>query len=156
MSTKAEAISGIPGADLRPEILSLKTQLVSEGHTRHLLAKTDLMTFHLHCYAPKGGENGMHAHVEEDHLFVCLEGEAQFRGLDGPLPPLRKHQALFLPRGCQYCFSNETDKPLVMIRFGAGPKSSGSSRLDPKGEPIRGRGHETGIKPVLIEGAFFE
>jgi mannose-6-phosphate isomerase-like protein (cupin superfamily) len=157
MTIEAKTMTVVPGADRPPEILSLKTQLVSEGHTRRLLAKTDMMTFHLHCYAPKGGENALHAHIEEDHVFVCLDGEAQFKGLDGPLPPLKKHQALFLPKGCFYCFSNETDKPLIMIRFGAGAKSSGSARLDPEGKPISGRGSQPdAIKPVLIDGAFFE
>lgn len=157
MATKTETPAAIQGAERPPEILSLRTQLVSKGHTKHLLAQTDMMTFHVHCYAPKGGENGLHAHVEEDHIFVCLEGEAQFSGLDGQLPPLRKHQALFLPKGCFYSFSNETDKPLIMIRFGASPKGYGSSRLDPKGKPIPGRGKQEGAaKPVLIDGAFFE
>lgn len=157
MATKAETVAAIPGSEKPPEILSLRTQLVSAGHTKHLLAKTDMMTFHVHCYGPKGGENGLHAHVEEDHIFVCLEGEAQFRGLDGLLPPLKKHQALFLPKGCMYSFSNETDSPLIMIRFGASPKGYASSRLDPDGKPIAGRGQQHGaIKPVLIPGAYFE
>lgn len=157
MATKAETLTAIPGAERPPEILSLRTQLVSKGHTKHLLAKTDMMTFHIHCYAPKGGENGLHSHVEEDHLFVCLDGEAQFTGLDGPLPPLKKHQALFLPKGCFYSFSNETDKPLIMIRFGASPAGYGSGRLDPAGKPIAGRGRQHGaVKPELIDNAFFE
>ncbi|MGE5540318.1 MAG: cupin domain-containing protein [Gemmatimonas sp.] len=157
MATKADTIAAIPGAERPPEILSLRTQLVSKGHTKRLLAQTDLMTFHVHCYGPKGGENGLHAHIEEDHIFVCLQGEAQFRGLDGALPPLKKHQALFLPKGCFYSFSNETDEPLILIRFGAGGKSTGNARLDPDGKPLPGRAKLPGaLKPVLIEGAFFE
>lgn len=155
MATKSEA-TGL-GAERAPEILSLRTQLVSAGHTKRLLAQTDMMTFHVHCYAPKGGENGLHAHVEEDHIFVCLQGEAQFSGLNGPLPPLKKNQALFLPKGCFYSFSNETDEPLILIRFGASPKGYGSNRLDPHGKPIAGRASQHGAaKPVLIENKFFE
>lgn len=161
MSTTTEskpAVAGVPGSERDPEILSLRTQLVSAGHTKTLLAKTDLMTFHVHCYGPKGGENGLHTHTEEDHLFVCLDGEAQFRGLNGPLPPLKKHQALFLPKGCYYSFSNETDKPLILIRFGASAKgTNGGQRLDPRGQHIPGRGQQHGaVKPVLIDNAFFE
>jgi mannose-6-phosphate isomerase-like protein (cupin superfamily) len=149
--------TSVPGAERDPEIISLRTQLVSKGHTKRLLAKTDMMTFHVHCYSPKGGENGLHAHIEEDHIFVCLQGEAQFTGLKGPLPPLKKNQALFLPKGCFYSFSNETDAPLIMIRFGASPKGYGSSRLDPTGRPIPGRGKQHGaVEPVPIDGAFFE
>ncbi|MGZ5852262.1 MAG: cupin domain-containing protein [Hyphomicrobium sp.] len=156
MATKVEVPTGIPGAERMPEIISLRTQMVSKGHTKHLLAETDMMTFHVHCYGPKGGENGLHAHIEEDHIFVCLQGEAQFSGLNGPLPPLKKNQALFLPKGCFYSFSNETDQPLILIRFGAS-KGEGSSRLDPKGKPIPGRAQQHGaVKPVLIDNTFFE
>lgn len=157
MASKADTIAAIPGAERAPEILGLRTQLVSQGHTKRLLAETDMMTFHVHCYGPKGGENGLHAHVEEDHVFVCLQGEAQFRGLDGALPPLKKHQALFLPKGCFYSFSNEGTEPLIMIRFGASPAGYKSGRLDPDGKPIPGRGKQAGaVKPVPIDGAFFE
>ena len=62
----------------KAEILDLKIQLVSEGHHKHVLAQTDMSSFNVHCYAPKGGENGMHAHMEEDHVFLVLQGEAQF------------------------------------------------------------------------------
>ena len=85
----------------------------------------------MHCYGPKGGENGLHAHIEEDHIFVVLQGEAQFSGLNGPLPVLKKNQALMLPKGCFYSFSNEGTEPLVMIRFGAmdkGAPAAGSIR----------------------------
>jgi mannose-6-phosphate isomerase-like protein (cupin superfamily) len=140
-----------------PQILSLRTQLVSEGHTRVMLAETDISTFRIHCYGPKGGENGLHAHTDEDHVFVVLQGEAQFFDLKGPLPVLQKHQALMLPKGCFYSFSNETDEPLVMLRFGAMEKTFSGDRLDPQGKPIEGRGHAPGSKPpVFIEGAFFE
>lgn len=144
-------------ADIKPEILTLRTQLVSSGHTKDLLAETDGVTFHMHCYGPKGGENGLHTHVDEDHIFVVLQGEAQFFDLDGALPVLRKNQALMLPKGCFYSFSNEGTEPLVMIRFGAMPKNAAGGRLDPAGKPIPGRGQQHGAKPpVFIENAFFE
>jgi mannose-6-phosphate isomerase-like protein (cupin superfamily) len=144
-------------ARVQPQILSLRTQLVSAGHTKDLLAENDGMTFHIHCYGPKGGENGLHAHINEDHIFVVLQGEAQFSDLDGPLPVLRKNQALMLPKGCFYSFSNESTEPLVMIRFGATDKKLPDGRLDPAGKPIPGRGKAAGSKPaVLIENAFFE
>jgi mannose-6-phosphate isomerase-like protein (cupin superfamily) len=149
--------NGSAEAAVRPQVLSLRTQLVSQGHTRVLLAETDNSTFRIHCYGPKSGENGMHAHTDEDHVFVVLQGEAQFYDLDGPLPVLRKHQALMLPKGCFYSFSNDTDGPLVMLRFGAMEKNWKGDRLDPQGKPIAGRGHAPGSKPtILIDNAFFE
>jgi mannose-6-phosphate isomerase-like protein (cupin superfamily) len=155
-ATEAAATSA-PVSQRDPEIIALRTQLASQGHTKHLLAKTDMMTMHIHCYAPKGGENGLHAHVKEDHVFVCLQGEAVFRGINGELPPLKKHQAIFIPRGCYYSFSNDTEEPCILLRFGASPDGYGSERLDPQGKPIAGRAHKEGaVAPVLIEGAFFE
>ena len=146
-----------PRRERKPEIISLRTQLVSKGHTKRLLAETDLMTLHIHCYGPKGGENGMHAHLTEDHVFVCLQGEAQFRGVECELPPLKKNQALFLPKGCFYSFSNETDEPCILVRFGASLEPYGASRIEPSGEPIAGRADQPGaILPVLITDAFFE
>ncbi|HLQ91835.1 MAG TPA: cupin domain-containing protein [Xanthobacteraceae bacterium] len=145
------------GNDIAPEIITLRTQLVSSGHTKDLLAQTDNMSFHIHCYGPKGGENGLHAHVEEDHVFVVLQGEAQFFGLDGALPVLKKNQALMLPKGCFYSFSNEGTESLVMIRFGAQQSDASNGRLDPAGKPIPGRGKQAGSKqPTFIANAFFE
>ena len=144
-------------AAIKPEILSLRTQLVSQGHTRILLAESDNCTFRIHSYGPQSGENGLHAHTDEDHIFVVLEGEAQFYDLDGALPVLKKHQALMLPKGCFYSFSNDTEGPLVMLRFGAMEKNWKGDRLDPQGEPIFGRGKAPGSKPtILIDNAFFE
>jgi mannose-6-phosphate isomerase-like protein (cupin superfamily) len=144
-------------AAVKPEILSLRTQMVSQGHTRVLLAETDNSTFRIHCYGPKSGENGLHAHVDEDHVFVVLQGEAQFYDLDGALPVLKKHQALMLPKGCFYSFSNDSDEPLVMLRFGAMEKNWKGDRLDPKGKPIPGRGQAHGSAPtIMIDNAYFE
>ncbi len=144
-------------AAVKPEIISLRTQMVSQGFTRVLLAETDNSTFRIHCYGPKSGENGLHSHVDEDHVFVVLQGEAQFYDLDGALPVLKKHQALMLPKGCFYSFSNDTDEPLVLLRFGAMEKNWKGGRLDPQGKPIAGRGHAPDTKPtVFIENAFFE
>jgi oxalate decarboxylase/phosphoglucose isomerase-like protein (cupin superfamily) len=157
MKATDNVLARAPNADRDPEILSLRTQLVSKGHTKKLLAQTDMMTLHIHCYAPKGGENGLHTHVKEDHVFLCLQGEAQFSGLNGPLAPLKKHQAVFIPRGCFYSFSNETDEPCILARFGASPDGYSSERIDPQGKPIAGRSKKVGAPvPVLIDNAFFE
>lgn len=40
------------GKQILAKVVQLRTQLVSQGHTRHLLAETDLMTLRIHCYAP--------------------------------------------------------------------------------------------------------
>jgi mannose-6-phosphate isomerase-like protein (cupin superfamily) len=144
--------------DAAAQVVQLRTQLVSEGHTRHLLAETDLMTLRIHCYAPGIGENALHSHTKEDHIFLVLEGTAQFNtGKDGKkILNASKHQAVVLPAGCYYQFFNSGNTPLVMARIGAGLDKH-DMRLNPDGTPIPGRTQEQGAaKPVLIEGAFFE
>ena len=140
------------------QVVGLKTQLVAEGHTRRLLAETDLMTLRIHCYAPGIGENALHSHTKEDHIFVVLDGTAEFNtGRDGKtVLNAARHQAIVLPAGCYYQFRNSGKTPLVMARIGAGPDKE-DMRLNPDGTPIPGRTHEQGAaKPVLIEGAYFE
>ena len=139
-------------------VVKLKTQLVSEGHTRHMLAETDLMTLRIHCYAPGIGENALHAHTKEDHIFIVLQGTAQFNtGRDGKtIVDAIKNHAVVLPAGSYYQFCNSGREPLVMARIGAGSDKA-DQRLDPEGTAIPGRAQEQGAaKPVTIEGAFFE
>jgi mannose-6-phosphate isomerase-like protein (cupin superfamily) len=159
-SVKEQTVApqGTPQATPKAEILDLKIQLVSKGHHKHVLAQTDMSSFNVHCYAPKGGENGMHAHMEEDHVFLVLQGEAQFVTPDGPMPVIGKHQALFIPKGAFYSFSAEGTENLVLARFGANPPGKAHGRrLDPNGNFIPGRAQKEGaVKPHFIEGKFFE
>jgi oxalate decarboxylase/phosphoglucose isomerase-like protein (cupin superfamily) len=141
---------------VKPQIVRLKTQLVSQGHTRKLLAETDLTTLRIHCYAPGIGENALHAHMNEDHIFLVLDGTALFLGPEGEMARLDKHQAIVLPKRCFYQFSNCGQEPLVMARFGAN-KEKDDWRISPDGTRIPGRSHEQGYAaPVLIDNAFFE
>jgi quercetin dioxygenase-like cupin family protein len=72
------------GKQTEAKVVKLRTQLVKEGHTRNLLAETDIMTLRIHCYAPGIGENALHSHTKEDHIFLVLEGTAEFNtGRDG-------------------------------------------------------------------------
>jgi mannose-6-phosphate isomerase-like protein (cupin superfamily) len=144
--------------DKQASVVQLKTQLVKEGHTRNLLAETDLMTLRIHCYAPGIGENALHSHTKEDHIFVVLQGTAQFNtGQKGDnVISAGKNHAVVLPAGCYYQFQNSGTEPLVMVRIGAGSDKA-DQRLNPDGSAIPGRTHESGApKPILIEGAFFE
>jgi mannose-6-phosphate isomerase-like protein (cupin superfamily) len=146
------------GKKAEAQVVPLRTQLVSQGHTRNLLADTGLMTLRIHCYAPGIGENALHAHTKEDHIFLVLDGIARFNtGRDGQtVLNASKHQAVVLPAGCYYQFCNSGDTPLVMARIGAGPDKQ-DMRLNPDGTPIPGRTHErSAAKPELIDGAFFE
>ena len=144
--------------DKQAKVVQLKTQLVKEGHTRFMLAETDLMTLRIHCYAPGIGENALHAHTKEDHIFVVLQGTAQFiTGRNGKtVISAGKNNVVVLPAGCYYQFCNSEQTPLVMARIGAGSDKA-DQRLNPDGSAIPGRTQEQGAaKPLLMEGAFFE
>lgn len=145
---------------IEPELIDLKTQLVSEGMTVNLLAQGDHSTLRIHCYAPSRGEDhGLHAHMEEDHVFLVMHGCAQFYSIKGKLPLVRQNQGIFLPKGCFYEFYNPEEEPLVVLRFGAtAERMLRGSRLTPDGEPIPGRStkHPHLKTPTFIEGKFFE
>lgn len=138
-----------------PRVVHLKTQLVSQGHTRRLLAETELATLRVHCYAPGTGENTLHAHLDEDHIFLVLQGTARFSGLDGAAFEVPRHHAIVLPKGCFYQFSNCGSEPLVMVRFGASTEKA-DRRIAPDGRPIPGRSSEPGYVPPVFVEAFFE
>lgn len=139
-----------------PQLFRLKTQLLSKGRSDYLLAKTDLMTVRIKCYA-QGGENGLHAHPAEDHAFIVLDGAARFVGKDGEISVLTRNQGLMLPKGAYYRFESCGDKPLVLLRVGAAKEKPKVSRINPEGKPLPGGSaenkHEDG---VLIEGLFYE
>src|SRR5258705_12967019 len=113
-------------------VVQLKTQLVKEGHTRELLAETDLMTLRIHCYAPGIGENALHSHTKEDHMFLVLQGTAQFTtGRDGnTVVTAGKKQTGLLPAGCYYQFFNSGNDPPLMARAGAGSDKA-DQRINP-------------------------
>ena len=119
------------------------------------MTETDHCTLRIHCYAPGMGENALHAHINEDHIFVVLQGTASFSGPKGEIAELSKNHALVLPKGCFYQFANYGEEPLVMIRFGA-HKEKIDHRINPDGKQIGGRAAEGYGEPELIENAFFE
>ena len=141
--------------NIQPQIIRLRTQLVKKGRSRKLLSETDYSTFRIHCYATGTGENALHAHLTEDHIFVVLKGVATFTGLNGEIAKLGKNNAIVLPKGSFYQFANYGEEPLVMIRFGAHAEKF-DHRINPEGKQIGGRAAEGYGEPELIENAFFE
>jgi hypothetical protein len=69
---KAQIIEG------KPTFFKFEAQL-PKGRTDTPLAASDKMWVVLKTYAADG-ENGLHAHPNEDHTFVVLQGEATFYG----------------------------------------------------------------------------
>ena len=76
-----------------PTIFSLKAQLLDQGRTDTVLAATEDLSVRLKIYA-SGGENELHAHVDEDHVFVLLQGSARFYGPDSETVDLNACQGI--------------------------------------------------------------
>jgi mannose-6-phosphate isomerase-like protein (cupin superfamily) len=107
------------------------TPLLSAGNTQTLLAKAPSLWAHVKVYA-SGGENGVHAHPDEDHLFVVLAGEATFVGPDQSETVVGSYEGMMVPRGAAYAFRSSAEDNLVMIRVGA---PADTTLIDADGKP---------------------
>ncbi len=136
------------------QAFSLKIERLSAGKSEMLLAQADELEMRIKVYA-EGGENQVHAHLDHDHSFVVLEGEATFYDKDGNETVIGPYRGIMLPRGTHYSFTNTGEGNLVLIRAGGGfkPKEGyaraigksgpGTPRLTPEhskrtGTPIPG------------------
>ncbi len=61
---------------------SLRIERLSAGKSEALLGQADELEMRIKVYA-EGGENELHAHLDHDHSFVVLDGEATFYDADG-------------------------------------------------------------------------
>jgi mannose-6-phosphate isomerase-like protein (cupin superfamily) len=100
---------------------SLRIERLSAGKAEALLAQADELELRIKVYA-EGGENVLHAHLDHDHAFVVLEGEATFQDRDGDETVVGRFEGIMLPRGTHYRFSNSGDGNLVLLRSGGGHK----------------------------------
>jgi Cupin domain len=86
------------------------------------------------------GENGLHAHPNEDHTFVVLQGEATFYGPNGESSTIGRNEGVLLPHGTFYWFKATSEEPLVMVRVGAAAFDGVDrhGRIAPDGSEMRG------------------
>ena len=141
----------------QPKFFSLKAQLLADGRSVVPLAETESLWSWIKVYA-SGGENVLHAHTNEDHMFIILAGRARFFGPNGEARELGRNDGLMLPAGTLYHFNACSDEPLVLLRVGArageGPLSD---RIGQDGEPIPGGSKKNKFKPpVYLEDQFYE
>src|ERR1700741_270729 len=101
----------------KPSFFKMRAQLLEQGRTNTLMAKTDNMTAILKVYA-SGGENGLHTHPNEDHVFIIMQGKARYYAADGGHGDVGKHEGIMLPAGAYYWFEAISDEPLVLMRLG--------------------------------------
>lgn len=146
--------------------------LLEGGATMELLGLAPMLWAHSKVYST-GGENALHSHEIEDHVFLILQGEATFHFGDGSTADVRAFQGVTVPRGTRYRFhANESGGNLVMFRVGAAvvkdssdlhpkfhiPNEALQSRSDPSGRPAPGDAKANGAaaQPTVFKaGAFF-
>ncbi len=140
----------------RAEVFSLKTPYLSKGRITSLVAETENLWVHAKINA-EGGENALHAHTDEDHAFIVLEGEVTFFDEEGNGAVLKRHQGIMIPRGAYYRYHNTGPGNLMVVRVGAGKSSGGEGgRIDPRGRPLYGDSVENKhVEPVAVPGKFF-
>jgi mannose-6-phosphate isomerase-like protein (cupin superfamily) len=136
----------------------IEAALLDQGRTMDLLAHANVLAAHIKVYA-EGGENTIHAHTQEEHLFVLLGGEATFHfGHEDKVQILRKHEGVVIPAKSFYWFVSSGEENLILLRVGA--KTAGwtdfDDRVDVDGNPFPGDSEANKEKPVIKRvGAFF-
>lgn len=140
-----------------PSFFHLRAQLPRQGRTDTPMAATDRLWVVLKTYAADG-ENELHAHPNEDHVFLVLEGEAEFYGPKGETRRVKKFDGVLLPRGTFYWFRAVGEEALVMARVGAvlDPTQDRLARIDVTGEPLDGYAEANKRKEVILEDRWFE
>ena len=141
----------------QPSFYKMRAQLLEQGRTNTLLARTDNMWAMLKVYA-SGGENGLHMHPHEDHTIVVLQGKARYYDTDGGHTDVGKHEGIMLPAGAYYWFEAVSEEPLVLLRVGCRVGSHDPrARLDIRGEAMPGDSKENKREPVVYrDGDYFE
>ena len=154
---KGAYAKGASSGGIKPTTFRLRAQLLDQGRSNTYLADTKNMWATLKVYA-SGGENGLHAHPNEDHMFVIMQGSARFYDQDGGHKDLSTHEGIMIPAGAYYWFEATSKDPLVLMRVGSriGPQST-AGRLNIRGEDMAGDSEENKTVPVIYrEGAYFE
>lgn len=146
----------LSATDPAAQIFTLEgTPLLSKGLTDQVVARTQEMTARVKVYA-EGGENATHTHLNEDHLFFVLQGEATFylgRNADD-VRAISSMSGILLPKGSYYRFQSSGKENLVLLRTGS--FAGDSNRVGPTGEPLRANTAENNhVAGVPIDGAFF-
>jgi len=140
-----------------PSFFHLRAQLPRQGRTDTPMAATDRLWVVLKTYAADG-ENELHAHPNEDHVFLVLEGEAEFFGPKGETRRVKKYDGVLLPRGTFYWFRAVGQEALVMARVGAvlDPAQDRLARIDIEGQPLDGYAEANKRKDVILEDRWFQ
>ena len=131
------------------EVVTLKTPLLSNGRTTSFIVQTDLLGVAVKVYA-EGGENVIHAHAREEHMFLVLAGQATFHlGKEERAQVVNRFEGVLLPAKAYYWFQSSGDRNLVMVRVGARYPGEKAGRLTPDGRDIPGDSPENKQVPRI-------
>jgi mannose-6-phosphate isomerase-like protein (cupin superfamily) len=146
--------------------------LLEGGATMELLGLSPMLWAHSKVYSA-GGENALHMHDIEDHLFFVLQGKGIFHFADGSSTMAGQYEGVMVPRGTLYRFhADESLGNLVMLRVGAAniansadldprfniPREALTKRSDAQGKAAAGddKKNGTAAQPTVVKpGAFF-
>lgn len=141
-----------------PSFVTLRAQLPVQGRTNQVLAATQHLSIVLKTYA-SGGENELHAHTNEDHAFIILQGSADFFGPKGEARRVGRNECVLLPAGNLYRFvAVEDDDPLVMVRVGAVVEADRDvfARIGEDGEPMDAHSEKNKETVLVLGDRWFE
>ncbi len=140
----------------RPTFFEVNGPLPSVGRTDTALAATPSMTVVLKSYAATG-ENSLHAHTTEDHVFIVLKGEVNFYGPNGEVKTFGPMHGVMLPHGSFYRFQASAGEPLVMLRIGGSAVHGGDmfARIGFDGVPMEGNSKENKAGELVLSGERF-
>jgi len=143
----------------RAYTFSLKTPYMKQGRVTQLVAETENMWIHTKINA-EGGENEIHAHRDEDHSFIVLEGEMSVFDEKGREMKVEKYQGVMIPKGAYYRYLNTGSGNSVVLRIGAGAKGQAQGgeamRVRPDGRPLlAGSVENKTLPPIEDAGKFF-
>jgi mannose-6-phosphate isomerase-like protein (cupin superfamily) len=133
---------------------SMKSNYLSTGRVNIDLAKEDVLWLSLKVNA-EGGENAIHAHAQEEHAFIVMDGEVTFFNEHGEGKVLHKYEGIMIPKGAFYRYLNTGGENLFLLRVGAklGPQQGDASRLRTDGTPLPSNSVENHhVDGVPIEG----
>jgi prepilin-type processing-associated H-X9-DG protein len=109
--------------------------LLERGTTYDSLATAENLWASIKVYA-SGGENALHSHGGEDHLFIVLQGKANFTFADGRTSLVGQHEGVMIPKNVKYKFEADETENLVLLRVGGGEREvKGLADLTPFGTP---------------------
>jgi mannose-6-phosphate isomerase-like protein (cupin superfamily) len=140
---------------MEAQTFELKTLYLKQGRSHTVLAQTDLMNVAIKYYN-EGGENALHTHPSEDHVFIVLDGEATFYDKEDKTTVVGKGKGILLPKGVYYRFHNTGDKPLILLRFGADKERPAVSRTGIEGRPLPFNSPENNfVESKPVEGSYW-